>query len=150
MNRTHISTLFITTLDKIDEQYHRSHVIVHQDYQWHFADFDNLKQLQLLANTLGFTYTLEEEKAWFNGGTYRRYSISHKIASSFYLFWNREEIPVDAKPIKALSNGSIVTCYYTNDGETITIYRPNPNAKEVYKPLSIEEHIAHVKTYGLY
>lgn len=39
----------------------------------------------------------------------------------------------------------IVDCYFLNDGETIHIYRPNPNAKEVYKPLSLKDHINFVK-----
>lgn len=145
------NTCYITTLDKIDEQYHRSHVILHKNWQWHFGDFDNMEQLQFLADTLGFTYTLEETKTWFNGGTYRKYSMSHSIVSPCDGgFWKCEDIPAEAKPIKALSNGSIVTCYFTNDGETIRFYRPNPNAKEVYKPLELSEHIAHCKTYGSY
>lgn len=146
-----MKTCYISTLDKIDEQYHRSHVIIHKDYQWHFGDFDNMEQLQLLADTLGFTYELEEEKAWFNGGTYRKYSMSHAIDSPCSGgFWKREDVPAEAKPIKALSNGSIVTCYFTNDGKTIRFYRPNPNAKGVYNPLPVAEHIAHCKTYGTY
>ena len=110
-----------------------------------------MEQLQFLADTLGFEFELVEEKAWPNGGTYRKYSMNRKIDSPYNGgFWKREDVPADAKPIKALSNGSIVTCYFTNDGETIKFYRPNPNAKEVYKPLSTELHIAHVKTYGCY
>lgn len=146
-----MNTCYISTLDKIDKQYHRSHVILHRDYQWHFGDFDNMEQLQFLADTLGFTYNLEDEKAWFNGGTYRKYSMSHAIDSPCNGgFWKREDVPAEAKPIKALSNGSIVTCYFTNDGKTIRMYRPNPNAKEVYSPLPINQHIAHCKTYGTY
>ena len=142
---------YITTLDKIDAQYHRSHVILHKDWQWHFADFDNMEQLQVLADTLGFEFELVEEKPWTTGGTFCKYSMSHKIDSRCDGgFWKREDVPAEAKPIKALSNGSIVTCYFTNDGETIRIYRPNPNAKEVYKPLTTELHIAHVKIYGCY
>lgn len=146
-----MNTSYISTLDKIDEQYHRSYVILHKDYQWHFGDFDNLDQLHFLADTLGFTYKLEEEKTWFNGGTYRKYSMSHAISSPCDGgFWKREDIPAEAKPIKALSNGSIVTCYFTNDGQTIRMYRPNPNAQDVYNPLPISQHIAHCKTYGTY
>lgn len=65
-------------------------------------------------------------------------------------FWNTDELPDGAKPIKALSNGHIVTCYYYNDGKVVHFYRPNPNAKHVYKPLTTNDHIAHVRTYGLY
>ena len=101
-----MNSSYISTLDKIDEQYHRSHVIIHKDYQWHFADMDNMEQLQFLADTLGFTFTLKEEKPWPNGGTYRKYSMSHKIDSPCNGgFWKREDIPAEAKPIKALSNG---------------------------------------------
>lgn len=56
----------------------------------------------------------------------------------------------EAKPIKALSNGSIVDCYYVNDGKDVKFYRCNPNAKKFYKPLSLEEHIAYQKQYGIY
>lgn len=142
---------YISTLNKIDEQYHRSHVIIHKNNQWHFADMENMDQLQFLADTLGFTYELRKEEVWHSGGIYREYSMSHKINSPCNGgFWKREDIPAEAKPIKALSNGSIVTCYFTNDGETIRIYRPNPNAKDVYKPLTTEQHITHCRIYGTY
>ena len=36
------------------------------------------------------------------------------------------------------------------DGEVIHFMRPNPNAKDIYKPLDIVEHIKHVKQYGTY
>ena len=142
---------YITTIDRIDAQYHRSHVIIHKDYQWHFADMDNMNQLQELSNKLGFTFELIEERKFFNGGNYCKYSMSHNINSPCDGgFWQLSELPTDAKPIKALSNGSIVTCYFTNDGETIRIYRPNPNAMNVYRPLSTPEHIEHCKTHGTY
>ena len=140
---------YITTLDKIDEKYHRSHVIIHKDYQWHFADMSDMKQLERLSKTLGFSYTLEETKNWINGGTYCKYSMSHAIKDS-NMFYRLSDLPADAKSIKALSNGSIVDCYFTNDGETVTIYRPNPNYKDVYNPLEIKEHIAHCKEFGTY
>lgn len=53
-----------------------------------------------------------------------------------------------AKPIKALSNGSIVDCYYINNGKDVKFYRCNPNAKKFYKPLPLDEHIAYQKKYG--
>ena len=95
---------------------------------------------------LGFTYTLEEVSQSEEHGKYRRYSISRTIDDRCGGgFWKLSDIPDDAKPFKALSNGSIVDCYFLNDGETIHIYRPNPNAKEVYKPLSLKDHINFVK-----
>lgn len=55
-----------------------------------------------------------------------------------------------ARSIKALSNGSIVDCYVTNDGECVRIYRCNPNSKKFYNPLSIDEHIKFVNAHGIY
>jgi hypothetical protein len=172
---------YITTLDKPHEQ-HRSKIIIHRESQFYSADFNNIKQLDLFAETLGFTYNLVEEKPFLGDNTniYRRYEMSRNIKNALYYFWKKEDIPEDARPIKALSNGSIVTCYFTNDGENITIYRPNPNAtlenknryktqeeyekavanrvyypnslefEAVYNPLSLAEQIAHHKTYGSY
>lgn len=65
-------------------------------------------------------------------------------------FWNLSEIPSGAKPIKALSNGSFVTCYFLNDGKIVHWYRPNPNSKNVYKPMTLQQHIRHREVYGLY
>ena len=143
---------YISIVDKTDEQYHRSHIILHKGgTMFHLADFDTVQQLDFFAQTLGFTYTAAEWKESKQLGIYREYTIDRKFADAYTGgFWKLEDLPDDTKPVKALSNGSIVTCYYTNDGETITLYRPNPNAKAVYSPLPISEHIAHVKTYGLY
>ena len=100
---------------------------------------------------LGFSYQMDTEEKSNRFGIYRKYGMSHKIDSPCNGgFWKREDIPAEAKPIKALSNGSIVTCYFTNDGETIRMYRPNPNAKDVYKPLTTEQHITHCRIYGTY
>jgi len=49
-------------------------------------------------------------------------------------FWSMKEIPEDAKQFKGLSNGSYVDCYYVDVNGVRTIFRPNPNAKEVYIP----------------
>ena len=173
---------YISTIEKTDANYHRSHVILHNG-QWHFGDFETMDQLDLLAKTLGFSYELAGEEPWLGkkDNMCRRYNMSHRLEEAHTGgFWNLSDLPSDAKPIKALSNGSIVTCYFTNDGQTITIYRPNPNATEenknryctsdeyenavknriyypnslefdpVYKPLPIDQHITHVKIYGLY
>lgn len=64
------------------------------------------------------------------------------------LFWSMEEIPEEAEVFTGLSNGSLVECYYLHTGNGSVIYRPNPNAKEVYKPLPIDEHIAFQSVYG--
>ena len=77
-------------------------------------------------------------------GEYIEYRLSHSIDDN-NSFMKLSDIPNGAKPFKALSNGSIVDCYFLNDGKTIHIYRPNPNAKNVYKPLDTKDHIDFVK-----
>lgn len=53
-----------------------------------------------------------------------------------------------ATKFKCLSNGLIVDGYFLNDGQRVKIYRCNPNARDFYKPLTTEEHINFVRTYG--
>ena len=62
---------------------------------------------------------------------------------------NSEHLMI-AKPIKALSNGSIVDCYFINDGERVKFYRCNPNAKNFYHPLPLAEHIKYQQEFGSY
>ena len=45
------------------------------------------------------------------------------------------EVPKEAKPYYDLCNGSYVQCYILDKGNEVITYKPNPNAKEVYKPL---------------
>lgn len=135
---------YITIVEKTSKRF-RSHVIIYNGF-YHFAEMHTIEQLEKFSNMLGFTYTLEEVSQSEEHGKYGRYSISRTIDDRCGGgFWKLSDIPDDAKPFKALSNGSIVDCYFLNDGETIHIYRPNPNAKEVYKPLSLEDHIDFVK-----
>ena len=49
-------------------------------------------------------------------------------------FWQEEEIPQRAEQFVGLENGEYVNLYADKDDNSVTIYRPNPNAKEVYKP----------------
>lgn len=60
-------------------------------------------------------------------------------------FWHKAEVPVHAEPFIGLENGNYVTLYaIRGDNETI-IYRPNSNAKEVYRPL---DYAACSRIYG--
>ena len=148
---TNYNGFYITIAERLHELYHRSKIIIHKPNMFYFAEFDNIKQLETFAKMLGFSYQLEESTQSNTLGLLQKFSINRNINDNLDGgFRNMEQIPDNAKPFKALSNGSIVTCYYINDGETITIYRPNPNSKEVYLPLELTEHIKHNKTYGCY
>ena len=145
---------YISYIENVDSEYHRSHWIIHRGgTMFYFAEFDNKDQLDMFARTLGFTYELVEDRKWRNTNTiYREYKMSKNIYEPFGFggFWKLEDLPQNVKPIKALSNGSIVTCYYRTLDNKIEFFRPNPNAKEVYNPLNIDLHIAHKKIYGSY
>ena len=145
---------YITYAEQVDDKYHRSHWIIHNNSISSNikAEFNNKEQLDMFAKTLGFSYELQEEQDTIWGGKYQRYTMDKNIVEPFGYggFWKLEDLPDGVKPIKALSNGSIVTCYYLDAGDRIEFYRPNSNAKEVYKPLDVELHIVHQKIYGLY
>ena len=60
-------------------------------------------------------------------------------------FWHYEELPFDAKPFIGLENGSYVILYAVRGENETKIYRPNPNAKEVYHRL---DYMECAKIYG--
>lgn len=141
---------YISMVDETSQN-HRSKIIIHRN-MWYLAEFQTIEQLNYYSELMGFSYKLREQREnSFAEGMYYEYDISHRFDdTNGGQFWKRSDVPENAIPFKALSNGSIVTCYFVNDGETIHIYRPNPNAKEVYKPLSTDLHIAHQKIYGTF
>ena len=107
------------------------------------------KQLDFFFNTVGIHKGKNLElKSLNNGELFTKSELDRKL--NFCSFTKMSELPKGTKPIKALSNGSIVTCYYYNDGETLHWFRPNPNYKNIFQPLTTEDHIAHRRIYGLY
>lgn len=143
--------MFYVTYCKSTGSYHRSHWIIHDGQNHYFAEFDDEHQLKFFADTLGFSYTLLEYKEYEGHDPIYFFDMSQDIVEPVEGgFWSLNELPFGVKPIKALSNGSIVTCYYRNAKSFIEFYRPNPNATAVYHPLSIDDHIAHRRIYGLY
>lgn len=141
---------YITSVEKTDDR-HRSKWIIHNGWQWILAEFNRESQLKEFAKQLGFTYELREEESSPTYGVYRKYDMSHQIDDKPHSFFTLAELPEGVQPIKALSNGSIVTCYHRIVADRIEIYRPNPNAApDVYDPLPISEHIGHVLRFGNY
>lgn len=131
------------------DKHHRKPWII-WDGMWIFAEFETEEQLQAFSKTLGFQYDPKPgEERPYNGGIYREYTID-KVINDDKGFFNLEELPEGATPIQALSNGYLVTCYFKTYDDRIDFYRPNPNAKEVYKPMPTQAHIAHQMLYGSY
>ena len=61
-------------------------------------------------------------------------------------FWSIEELRkitnnAELKKVKGLSNGSVVDCYAEIKEDEVIIYRPNPNAKEVYQTMTLEDEL---------
>lgn len=54
-------------------------------------------------------------------------------------FYSLSDIPEGATKFIGLCNGSYVDCYILDSGDKVSVYRPNPNANEVYKPYNYHE-----------
>lgn len=144
------NTNYISKVSLVNK-YHRSEIILHKGNGFFLAEFETKEQLDEFAKMMGFTYTLRKHEKGGKFVNYWEYDISHRFVDEFGGgFWHLSDLPKGAKPFLGLSNGSIVACYFVNDGTTITIYRPNPNSLEVYNPMPLTEHIAHQQRFGKY
>lgn len=120
---------------------------------WHFATFSSVKQLMKFQKRLGIKLEID----FLNGGTLddlKRGILIGKIKNFIFkdkeYFWRLSDLPKGVKKIKLLSNGSIVDGYFKKYKNKILFYRPNPNAKAIYKPLTISKHIEFQKENGIY
>lgn len=94
----------------------------------------------------GFRYFLENyglkiDRRFTQLYDLREQGLGRTIVSQFYpkniselYFWDMREIPEKARPVVQLVNGSYVHCYILDDGDNLIVYKPNPNAKDVYVP----------------
>lgn len=48
-----MSEMYITTLEEVDLERHRSPIIIHDGWQWYFAEFNNWEQLEKFLNFAG-------------------------------------------------------------------------------------------------
>lgn len=91
------------------------------------ATFSNRKQLDEFLQRYGLS--MSEETSWSTG---RKWRLSHNFANKY--FWKLDELPENVKHIYGMCNGSLVDCYVQVTEHEVITWRPNPNAKEVYKP----------------
>lgn len=138
----------VNDLKKYNERYPRLqardyNIIVHNGWQWHFSRAKDKEQLNKLCETLGIKYELLKEEENFKEFT------TNTVYQSEY-FVDIENLPKNAQKIKGLSNGSIVDCYFTNEKDILTVYRPNPNCKDIYKPMNIEEYIEYQRNNAVF
>lgn len=111
---------------------------------YHFFSSDKKRAYKRIIKKLGFEFENREPEK--NGETVCRW-LKGTITNC--LFTKKDQLPKGAKAIKALSNGSIVKCYYLRQNDELLFFRPNPNYKEIYKPLSLKKHIRHTLKYGV-
>ena len=146
--------MFITSLDhpEYDKTYNRydgynNPVILHAMWCSHLGRFPSMEKLEEFLDFAGIKMgVLVEEQDRGDAGIYRQWTVDTLLDDAGFM--SLDELPEEAKPFTGLSNGHLVTCYLWNDGETLHIRRPNPNVKDIYKPLSTEEHIAYCRKNG--
>lgn len=142
MYNTMLEISIVDDLDKYNKfhsrhQERRHKIIIHKG-QWHFSRMDTRKQLDAFCKMLGIKMT---EKTIDNEIVKYYRTDTALIDMSNLTFWNLTDVPSTATKIKGLSNGSIVDCYFLREGDRLTIYRPNPNAKNVYKKMEFEKEL---------
>ncbi len=118
------------------------------DAFWHVGSFRTAVSFRRFVRR--FSLTLRESDSFTtpSGVPVKGYRVKETVED--HLFWERREIPEGARRFRALSNGSIVWCWWKRTGNRIDIWRPNPNARKVYRPLDLDRHIAFSRRNGTY
>lgn len=101
-----------------------------------YERFDSREEVELWTKRLNLNAVLIDGTD--NEDEYGYYQIEGVITE--YLFWSLGEIPIEADMFVGKANGSDVHCFSLATETGATIWRPNPNAKEVYRGLSIAEY----------
>ena len=92
--------------------------------------FRTKKEFESCLKNLNISLKFQETKV--TDSNIIKIYTAEKIVTNRY-FWKKEEVE-GLKKVIGLSNGYKVDCYifYNIDGINVEIYRPNPNAEEVY------------------
>ena len=122
-------------------------IIIHEGWEYHMGEIQNKEQLKDFFNFFNIEFTgIHQEIEHETTGKIIYYNLSKNIINDKKSFWSLEELKertnnAPLKKLKGLSNGSVVDCYAEIKEDEIIIYRPNPNAKEVYQPMEFKEEI---------
>ena len=106
-------------------EHRKSEVVVMKDWNYIFKEFYTVKAFMEWAKYVGLTYRKTDSGQYY----------TNQFLKDEY-FWKLEDLPDECKPVEDWSNGRKVRCFAHKKDDTITIYRPNPNAKDVYVPMS--------------
>ena len=101
-----------------------------------FAGFRTKKEFESCLKNLNISLKFQETKVT-DTNVIKIYTAEKKITKKS--FWKKEEVE-GFKKVVGLSNGYKVDCYifYNIDGINVEIYRPNPNAEEVYNEYDLD------------
>lgn len=121
------SKTFVTEITDTTNWEEEYTIYIREDIFGNKATFKTRNQLDEFLQKYGLSMT--EHSSWDTGQKWR---LSHNFKNEY--FWKLEDLPKDVKPILAMCNGSLVDCYIQVTDHEIITWRPNPNAKEVYKP----------------
>lgn len=126
-----------------DKRPHEHKAIIYMiGYYFHFKNFDTVYQLRTFCEMLGVSLIPDGE---VDGGLLFR---TNKVLTNAALpFWHKSDLPRGCMKVKGMSNGSVVDCYIKSTRDKVTVYRPNPNAKAVFKPMDLHNQIQYKKTH---
>ena len=123
-------------------------IIIHDGWQWHMGNINNKEELKDFLDFFNIELIeVFQEVEYETTGKITFYNLSKNIINYRYGgFWSIEELRkitnnAELKKVKGLSNGSVVDCYAEIKEDEVIIYRPNPNAKEVYKEMLLEDEL---------
>ena len=136
-----MSRIWLTTYEIPKNQY--KHILTKGVYA--YIAFRTDKGLNDFIKRTGIDFVKQNEVMTADHGKVQSF-VAENIEIQEKLFWEMEEIPENAVKYTDLSNGSLVDCYYTNENNIYTEYRPNCNAKEVYKPMELKQHMEYMLT----
>ena len=126
----------------------RERIIIHDGWRGHIGRVHNEEQLQQVLNFLEIKLAgIDHEVEYDTTGKITFYNLSKNINNPCNGgFCNMEQLQEMSKgqklkKFKGLSNGSLVDCYVGIGENVINIYRPNPNAKEVYQEMDFAEEL---------
>lgn len=139
--------IYVTKIEKPDDRFHQGYkyIITLDSISYEAYKTEKGFKFFVKSRNLKLIKTSDQETKQY--GRVETFTDEITTIDDRY-FWELSDIPNNAVKFTGLSNGSLVDCYYLNEGNKTTIYRPNPNAKEVYKPLDLNAHIAYMRENG--
>ena len=124
-----MSRIWLATYEIPKNQY--KHILTKGAYG--YTAFRTDKGLNDFIKRTGIDFIKHNEVMTADHGKVQSFAAEN-IETQEKLFWKMEDIPENAVKYTDLSNGSLVDCNYTNEN----------NAKYVYKPMGLKQHLEYI------